>query len=110
MQPIEEKLRYVFLCWLCSLNKGADWGPVRWCTCSCYQRIGSHREHDDFGIDGNFLRKVQAYGQTHYGSTKYKTSMRRFEKLGIKELLRQNNHYLLSKLGKPIKGSYETVR
>lgn len=112
MKPKENKVQYLLLCFLCYLDSGADWGPLRFCTRKVYEQIKGHREGNDFGVDGDFRRKVQQKGKTAYLShIQYHTSMRRFEKLGFREMIRQNNQFLKAKLrGKPPTGNYPVIR
>jgi hypothetical protein len=95
MKTKEKKSIYYLGTKLHALGRGLGWGPLRYCTADAYRKVHGHREDADFGVDADFARKVKACGKTDFISDSYYfTSMRRFEKLGYREMLKQSGEYI----------------
>jgi glycosyltransferase involved in cell wall biosynthesis len=95
MKTKERKAIYSLGTRLHSFGRGLGWGPLRYCTADVYREVHGHREDADFGVDADFARKVKACGKTDFISDSYYlTSMRRFEKLGYREMLKQSSEYI----------------
>ncbi len=95
MKTKEKRLVYSFLTNLQRLTNGGNWGPVRFCTYDAYKKINGHNEEMDINVDGDFKKRVKSIGKTIFiDRAFYETSMRRFEKLGSMEILRQSAWYI----------------
>lgn len=112
MKPKEKRLLYELGTRLLEVDEGAGWGPVRFCRSQIYNKIKGHNEHIKWMIDNDFARRVKSQGPTAY--IKYATqttSMRRFEKLGWTEVIKQAYAFLLYSLtGKTFEKEYPVVR
>lgn len=112
LKPEENRVLYLLWALGCRITKGADWGPVRVCKADVYHQVGGHREQEDFGLDRDIMLKIKREGRTFYSTKAFHiTSMRRFEKLGYREMFRQNFASIFSRITrKPVSGDYPVIR
>ncbi|MBW2971126.1 glycosyltransferase [Candidatus Woesearchaeota archaeon] len=112
MRSKEKKVWYRLGTKLLEFDEGAGWGPVRFCTAEVYRNIRGHNESIGWMIDADFAKRVKAQGPTIYvKDATQTTSMRRFEKGGFGEVIKQAYAYTLFLLtGKIKKGEYPVVR
>ena len=115
MEAKEDRFRYRLLCLLHQLSRGGNWNGMRFCRGDVYKRIGGYTEDPalEFISDAYFKREVKKLGRTKLvRDASFKTSMRRFERLGLREFLQQTLGYLsFNVTGKElVKRKYPAVR